>query len=286
MTREKFKLAVALFCYGGSSCATWNRPEITNWLVDAALWMEKDPRIEYLGMVPVDKTPLSFGRNVAFKEAIRNGADFLLMLDNDMGFDSRLGVDERAKPFLPTAVNFLIEGYHRGPRVVCGPYMCLTEDAGSCIHAYRTMRRLGIDPADPHDLEQVQVSRHEAAISTGFEPMASCIMGMSLSDVRVYDLLGPTGFHHQYDDHHEVRVGTEDLLGTGEMVLAANAAGLPHPVWMNWDSWSAHYKVMKIDKPLPLELDTGLRAMRAAIDHAVEKDVYRYYVDREKGALV
>lgn len=285
MNPQKFRVAIAVFTYGGSSCAEWLRPEIAEWFVDAAMYCRDEPRIsELVGPISIATTPLSYGRNLAFKKAREAGADFLLMMDNDLKPDSRVGLDSRARPFLPAAFNFLADRYHLGPHVVAGPYMCV-DDGAAKLHAYRTVSRLGIDKTDPAELDMAAVTRHEAAISTGFEPMVSSIIGWSLSDIRVKDLLGPTGFHHEYDDHHEVRVGTEDLSATRDMVLAAQAKGLPHPLYMNWDGWAGHYKVVMIDKPQVLEVDTAVRSMRAAIEHATEKDVHRVYVDEQRGML-
>jgi len=39
------------------------------------------------------------------------------------------------------------------------------------------------------------------------------------------------------------------------------------------------------NKPEVLEVDTAVRSMRAAIEHATEKDVHRVYVDEQRGML-
>ncbi|TXI11125.1 MAG: hypothetical protein E6Q76_02945, partial [Rhizobium sp.] len=64
--------------------------------------------------------PTDRARNHVVKSARENGFDYVLMLDNDMGFDWYLGREPGARPFLPSSLDFALA--QPGPVFVGAPY--------------------------------------------------------------------------------------------------------------------------------------------------------------------
>ena len=108
------KVLVAVLTYSKQVGA-----EVFGWCCKAIPEMQDHPRVEAVAVGTTFGYPTDRMRNAVCKQALAQGYDFLLMLDDDMVPDCRLGHDPDAKPFLPTALEYACQ--QTGPVVVGAP---------------------------------------------------------------------------------------------------------------------------------------------------------------------
>lgn len=216
-------------------------PDASDWITQTIIEMRDDPRVGpgNIGRWRVSDTPVTMTRNAALAFAEEKGYDFVLMIDNDVSPDYLVGQDETAKPFWKTSFDFALASPH--PCIVAAPYVGppLVEEN---VYSFRFTNRISENP-NP-DFQIAGVSRHEAAVATGFERMVALATGLILIDIRAIRKMPHPRFYYEYTDARQThKASTEDITFTRD----AHYLGVP--LWINWDSWCAHNKVKRCGKP-------------------------------------
>lgn len=259
-----YNLAIGRFPYGGIECS-----ESVDWLLDASWVLSRDPRFNVCWLKEND-TPITMTRNKMFADAKRMGADLLLIIDSDMAPDCEKG-DPEAKPFLPTALDFVIN--HQGPCAIAAPY-CGPPPHENIYVFHWTNLETGV-PAGENGLKLNQFSREQAALMRGITEVAALPTGLLLMNVKGLDVL-PSTHPYTYYDYAGVgpacpgcgrkergpeaeKASTEDVTFTRDLSLAGV------PVYCNWDAWAGHVKKKIVRKPHLFSVDTVAQQMREAI---------------------
>jgi len=229
------KVLVAVLTYSKQVGA-----EVFGWCCKAIPEMQDHPRVEAVAVGTTFGYPTDRMRNAVCKQALAQGYDFLLMLDDDMVPDCRLGHDPDAKPFLPTALDYCYT--QPGPVVVGAPYT-----GGPPAQRVMVMRDRDAQPDAPAGWGKRldSFTREEAAVMTGFGRVSALPTGCMLIDLRCLAVLPPPWFSYEYADppFNTVLASTEDI------VFSRNLSWLGVPQICAWDSWAGHAKPYVTDKP-------------------------------------
>lgn len=214
--------------------------EVLGWCCKAIPEMQDHPRAEAVAVGYTFGYPTDRMRNAVCKQALAQGYDFLLMLDDDVVPDLRLGSDPDARPFLPTALEYAYA--QPGPVVVGAPYT-----GGPPAQRVMVMRDRDAQPDAPAGWGKKldSYTREEAATMTGFGRVSALPTGCMLVDLRCLAILPPPWFAYEYADppFNTVLASTEDI------VFSRNLSWLGVPQICAWSSWAGHAKPYVTDKP-------------------------------------
>lgn len=227
----------ARFPYGGNESYL-----SSNWLVHTVLKCKSDRRVSEVFHREYDDTPIPMTRNRACVDAIRNGVDYLVMLDSDMAPDLPL---PHSKPFWDSSFDFCCK--HRDkPLVIAAPY----GGPPPCenVYVFRWDNRESDDPNRICSLEQF--TRHEAATRGGVEEVAALPTGLMIIDVRALADMPKPYFDYDYTDENESEKAT-----TEDVFFSRNLSLLRVPQYCNWDSWAGHIKRKIVTKPVMMGVD-------------------------------
>jgi hypothetical protein len=238
------KPARVMFCrfpYGNQEA-----PDVTDWLIQTAVQTERDPRISDTFFVKIDDTPITMCRNIAAQQALDQGIDLLVMVDNDMRPD--LGLVGKflipgAKAFWQSSFDFWWE--HQGPCLVGAPYCGPPPHNNVFVFLWRNRQN---QPQDP-EFSLKQYEREEASLLTGIQPVAALPTGLILCDTEVFRRLNPPWFYYEFPDAR-----TQKKLSTEDVTFTRDAQLHGVPIYCNWDSWAGHWKRYLVGKPRPLGL--------------------------------
>lgn len=283
MTPRKLDLLIITFSYGGNGGIRSAHPDVYHWLLDVMPKAKADPRIGRVGLKDLADTPITMTRNQAVLEARKGKFDVLLMIDSDQSPDFMLGADPLAKPFWESSFDFLYNHYDRGPVVVAAPYCGPPPD--ECAYVFRWRRSESNHPNA--DMRLTMFSREEAAERTGIEPVAAIPTGVTLWDIRCFEVTEPkdwdgdeadvahtrqkpahSWFYYEYKDKYEAqKASTEDVTATRDLSMIGEQTLGYNPVHCNWDAWAGHWKPKNVGKPVLLTTaDVGTK-FRQAIDN-------------------
>lgn len=235
-------------------------PNSVDWLVETVCKAKADPRIRDVFNVKLNDTPITMTRNRACKLAKDRGADFLVMLDNDMSPDLKL---PGAKPFWDTSFDYAWRHYPHGPCAVAAPYCGPPPHEN--VYIFRWATYASDDPNPHYRLEQF--TREEAAGRGGHEIVAALPTGLFILDVRALDRIPAPWFRYQWTDQYEThKASTEDVYFTRNLSLA----GVPQVV--NWDAWAGHVKPKTVGKPVVMTSDQVSDHFREALTRRQKAD--------------
>jgi hypothetical protein len=293
---QQYKVAICRFPGGGVE-----HPDIGDWLADTRYKMRQDPRICGVGNWRKSDTPITMVRNCAVKETLAQGADYILMIDNDMGPDYLVG-NPGVEPFWDVAWEFMMarrarelqEQADSEARLFDG----ITEDdnidaaydaqdaldeelaeiakkfppatiaapycgppPAECPYIFR-WKTSQSDHPDP-DFKLAMIEREDAAIQTGIEQVAALPTGLILYDARVFKILDPPWFEYEYEDppFNTAKASTEDVFQT------RNASLIGLPQFVAWDCWAIHHKSKAVKKPVILTIDAVRDQLREHLLH-------------------
>lgn len=257
----KFNLAIARFPYGG-----FEYTRFVDWLVKTILKVKSDKRIDEVIPLVENDTPITMTRNAACLKAIKQGADYLLMCDNDMAPDWEASGDPAALPFWDSSWEFMMR--HRDkPCMIAAPYCGPPPNEN--IYIFRWRNRA--NSVDETDIKLDQYTREEAAERIGIEEVAALPTGLLLMDIRALKHVDPPWFYYDYTNDYEAeKASTEDVVFTRNCSLAGV------PVYCNWDAWAGHVKQKVVGKPRILTADQvtlRAKAARSRGKHSREKMV-------------
>lgn len=256
---RKFNLSFATFAYGGNGTCQSILPQLGSWLAKAAYEAHQHPRIDkiFTDTLYAD-TPITMTRNRAVKESRAAGIDFLVMLDNDNLPD----VEKDGKPFFLTSLDFLIEHYEKGPAVVMAPY-CGAPPI-ECVFIFQWNNNESETPDLRCKLDMIK--RSEASRMAGIQECAAGPTGVSIWDLRAFDLVTKPYFHYEYDDEDQSsKASTEDVVATRNISLAGLETLGYNPIFCNWDAWAGHCKPKMVGKPRMLTASQVHKSLREAV---------------------
>jgi hypothetical protein len=246
----KYKIAIARFPYGGSE-----RKEVSRWLPTLCKQIRSYSSIDQIISLEYDDTPITMTRNKSFMDAKNAECDFLLMIDSDMHPDKYVGVDPSAKPFFPTAFEFMVK--HQGPCVIAAPYCGPPPHEN--VYVFQWGRKQGDYPGCDMSLDQY--SREHAAICSGIQEAAALPTGLMLIDMRILPMIPPPWFEYEYADppYNTKKATTEDVFITRNMALV----GIKQ--YCAWDCWAGHMKWKSVGRPEVYTTDMVRKDLREAV---------------------
>jgi hypothetical protein len=237
---EKVKILVVRMAYGErelSRCVTW--------LLGAMHTLMNHPQVELVQTTHLDRCPTDMARNEAAQLALKNGYDFLVMIDDDVVPDYRMRLphkEDHEHPFFPAALNFALahdsEGH--GPCVVAAPYCGPPPNELVYVNVWKNFETGDSNP----NFHMKTVDRREAAIKKGFERVGALPTGLILIDCRVFEKLSHPYFAYEYSDETKSR-----KISTEDSVFSRNLDLVGVPQYCTWGSWCLHRKFKDVGKP-------------------------------------
>lgn len=239
---EKVRILMHAFTYSGQLSG-----HLYGWSIGAPWGVQNHPRVESVVGSWSQGYPISRLRNAVVMGACQQGYDFLLMLDSDQAPDLLVGNDPKAKPFLPTAIDFMLA--HDGPCFVGAPYCAGPPDQSVVVMREREYAP-GMIGGEGKKIDKY--TREEAAAMTGVTEVAGLPTGCLMLDLRAFARIAPPWFDYEYvDPPYNTR-----LASTEDIFLTRNARWLGIPLYCAWDCWAGHAdKTFLVGKPKPLPLD-------------------------------
>lgn len=198
---------------------------ITDWLLGEVLAISQaHPQIGDVKHTYLCKFPTDVARNVAVEAAQKNGADFVVMVDEDC---------RPAPGFFETAINFLLA---KPPCVIASPY-CSGDGVVQVFH-WRTANNDELRP------ELMQITREDAAARKNVEQIASIGSHLVAYDVKVFDKIKRPYYAYEYNEDHTALLSTEEIVCHRKLYFS----GIP--IYCDWDHWSLHRKSRWVSKPV------------------------------------
>jgi len=188
---------------------------------------------------------ISLGRNLAVKNMLENGYDYLLMVDPDMSPDVYVGFRQNSKMFWSSSYKFLEE---RPCGVVVAP--CTGPRPERPIYVWRhcnngEYRRLTHDEAQ------------EAFSKPKFEHVVAGGTGVMLIDRPALEKLKAPYFEDAFYDQ-----GQMELRTTSDVRFCEKCWDAEIPVWCNWYSFAGHIQMAcGICPGVPIEGENGMIPM-------------------------
>lgn len=200
----------------------WERGEIGNWLMAAAILPLQDPELSDVKWMPgmIDYHDVAVCRNRAQLSAKQGNCDVLVMADQDMLPN---------RQFLAVALKTIRSAN-------------LAAVVGSPACGRRPERHVNVSVKHER-LGAVRVSRTLAATKRGVEKVYCMGAGVIAIGMRAFDMVRPPYFMHLYNEDHTLITTTEDMYFTGRLTDAGG------DVLCAWDCWSGHAKEEEIGKP-------------------------------------
>lgn len=267
MKERKLNVAFFFFSYGGNGGIKSEVPDIREWFSRLIVDIKKDSRIDEVFCKTIADTPITMTRNQAVVIARQQKMDVVVMVDSDINPNMHEDLEDW-KPFFPSSFDFLYRHYDQGPCVIAAPY-CGNPDIheNMFVFLWRAHAERGLDTQYFLD----QYTREEAALMRGIQPAAALPTGLSMYDIRAFELiepyhknvegilddllagtiskeeacmyLGGSWFHYEWKDQTQSEKGsTEDVQNTRDISLAGLTKLGYNPVYCNWDSPVGHWK--------------------------------------------
>jgi hypothetical protein len=237
----KYSVMIARFPYGG-----YELTECVDWLVGTVIEMKGDARVGEILRKKIGDTPITMTRNDVCRAAQKAGADFILMLDNDVAPDHHLNLPG-AKPFWASSWEFLLNNHSpENPAIVAAPYCGPPPSENVYVFRWRN-RRSRVAHAE---FQLEQFTREEAAERTGIEEVAALPTGLLLMHTSVLEHAPVPWFEYEYTDRYQTHKAT-----TEDVYFTRNVSTRGVPVYCNWDAWCGHDKRNIVGRPFPATID-------------------------------
>lgn len=281
MTPFKLNVFFAFFAYAGNGGISCEHPGLRVWFAKLMRALDKDERIGRMMEKTFMDTPITMTRNGAVMKAREFKADVLVMIDSDMEPDLYLGRHPTARPFFQSSFDFLYKHYQRGPCAIfapyCGPPPHPTYGGMECVYMFRWT---DVESGTENPLFALQkFSREDAAMRSGFEQVDAAPTGLSMFDMRMFELTEPKDtrdkpwFYYEWTDKYQQAKGsTEDVTATRDMALACQVKHGYNGVYSNWDAWAGHMKTKCVGKPVVFHGDTVASKFVKAVQDNFSRD--------------
>lgn len=259
MQPRKLNILFAFFCYGGNGGIATCNPFLRGWFAETLLALKQDPRIGEIRDMTYSDTPITMTRNRSVVDARKYGSDVLIMIDSDNVPDLYKHERGGAKPFVQSSYDFLYKHYDRGPVVLAAPYCGPPPE--ELVYIFEWTNNESHHPN--LDCALKMVSRTDAAKRTGIAEAGALPTGISMWDVRAFELTEPKKkgdkpwFDYEWGDIYGSEKGsTEDVFATREISLAGLVKLGYNPLFCNWDAWGGHVKQKMVGPPaVPMASD-------------------------------
>ena len=271
------RLLVFFPCYAGNGGYASLSIRVAEWWTKTKRQIEDDPRIGEVRELYLADTPITMTRNAAVEAARQEGFDLLLMVDSDMHPDFHLGKAPDAKPFWPTAFDFVYERMRKDlPTVAFAPYCGPGPNQNVYVFQWKELssdsegRDSGIDQQRLLTLEPYD--RQHAAELSGILPAAAGPTGLILYTIDSFDCRQPCDahkppFYYEWEDDRTAsrKASTEDVTNTRDSHLGGHYHDLGDVVFCCWDSWGGHIKQETVGKPFPIGTSRGAQKILAQV---------------------
>lgn len=286
MTERKLNVFFAFFAYGGNGGTASEVPDLREWFASVVLKIAKDDRVDELNFKTFSDTPITMTRGLAVETARLKQADVLIMVDSDQKPDMYVGVDPDAKPFWDSSFDFLYKHWEAGPTVIMAPYCGPPphpisggeENVYSFYWATKESPENG-DGTSNARFSLEQYSRYQAATMSGIQPCGAGPTGLSMWDMRAFNLVRPPYFYYEWDGENAKcqhcmqpfpgkrthKASTEDVTATRDVSLNGIEMLGYNPVFTNWDSWAGHWKPRCVGKPIIIKADHVSKKLADAV---------------------
>lgn len=234
-------------------------PSSADWLFKTIMACKDNPLIGPISLAKWDDTPITMNRNRSIKQALREKADILVMLDNDMYPDLYLPTDPEAKPFFDTALQHLVE--HPGPCAIGAPYCGPPPHEN--VYVFQWADHQSDHPNK--DMGLKQFTREEASKLKGIVKVAALPTGLFMLDMRAIRALQDDLAYFDYewtDESQTEKASTEDVVFTRNLSLC----GVPQ--YCAFDCWAGHWKLKCVGRPDPLTDDAVADMLRESLMRA------------------
>lgn len=293
MKKPPLQLSVMIcgFPYAGNGACSSEHPDVKDWLVETALKAKADPRVSAFYMKDLCDTPITHTRNRAIRIAKEHGADVLIMVDSDQSPNLHRN-EPWFRPFWDEAFNFIYDNWHKGPRVVFAPY-CGPPNGTENVYVFQ-WRNYGNRTLEETEFSLEPYSREQSVLMHGIQEAAAGPTGLIAIDMRVLDLIEPTGkskrrileevqagvigvdeamrslregyFYYEWKDcRADEKASTEDVTFTRDIALAGQIKYGYNPVFCAWDSWIGHHKPWNVGRPQRYTTEQVGETLKAAV---------------------
>lgn len=301
MQPRKLRVGIVRFVYGGNGGIATEVPDVGTWLVRTVIAAKSDPRIEEVLYETFSDTPITLTRNRSIQWAKVNNVDVLVMLDSDMAPDLYLGKDPSAKSFFESSFDFLYANWEKGPHIVvspyCGPPAHPTDGGFENVYVFHW--EAGHTGHLPSSFKMQAYTRHEAAVMTGTSNIDTGPTGLSMYDVRIFDVIPHPYFDYEWEAeggqcgecHQQIpgprsqKASTEDCFFFRNVAINACELLGYNPVYCNWDSWSGHWKPWCVGKPAILTSDGVGRQLKQAVLSGVKMNTKVRHIGKSQAEL-
>lgn len=289
MTPVKLNVFFAFFPYAGNGGTSAEHPSIRTWFANTLAKVKADPRVGEVSLKDFSDTPITMTRNEAVLVGRERKADVIVMTDSDQHPDRHLG-DPGAKPFWDSSFDFLYNHYQKGPVLVAAPYCGPPPLENVYLFHWANWET----DTPNYDIRLEQFSREQAAIKSGIEAIGAIPTGLSMWDMRCFDVIEPSHlskrevlqklvsremsideaeralcegfFYYEWKNMYAAqKVSTEDVTASRDLSLVGYEKLGYNPVHCNWDAWAGHYKPKCVEKPKPLTISEVNGKYRAAV---------------------
>lgn len=224
----KHLVGLARFCVAGT-----HRHELTTVALEAELVCRTHPGVSDIVHLPISRFPTHVARNEVVRVAREQKVDILVMVDDDM---------KPAEGLFRPALDFLMA--HQGPAAIASPYC--TAPPLENVNVFEWAKGSNLRDAP---FATTQVVREDAARRSGIEMVVNAGTGYVFYTMSCFDLVRKAHpnkpfYDYSYSDFERHRViETEDCWFHRHMYFAGA------PMYVHWDFWSNHYKMVPIQKP-------------------------------------
>src|SRR5215831_9007367 len=225
---RSYNLAVLRFPGGHAE-----HPGSSGWVMARTAGWLADPRVGRLIPLRCSDTPIPMVRNRLVRQALDQGADYILMIDADVVPDC----EPDGAPFWDVAWDFLMARRAREaaararpwpwppvpaadggaddypPATIAAPYCGPPPD--EVVYVGRWANSETNSPDWPRPYRLALYDRDHAALFAGVMPAAALPTGLILYDARVFRILPPPWFRYEWADVEETKKATtEDFYQT------------------------------------------------------------------------
>lgn len=238
------------------------RMECVDWITRLIRDHKDHPEFDLGIPQKIHDTPVDMCRNRAAAIALENNADYLLMVDNDMGPDCNLGKVAGAKHFLLSSWDFLKLLPPEQPCVIAAPYCGPPPE--EFVYVFNWRWTGSVERPDFRGKIEM-IPRSEAAHRVGVSQVAALPTGLMLIDCRAFKQLPEPWFYYESaDPRWTKKASTEDVTFSRDCALCRI------PIYCNWDAWASHMKVMPIGKPIQASVTIVNKRIREIVADGYE----------------
>lgn len=276
--------------YAGNGASAAEHPDIRAWELQTVIKMKEDDRIGRILIKDLVDTPCTLVRNKAVEIARAEGVHLLMFVDSDQSPNKHAG-EPGFVPFWDAAFEEVYDAYSKGEqRVVGAPYCGPPPNENVYVFQFDNLGNHG----DETYLRLEQYTRAQASVMTGVGEVAALPTGLILIDMRIFDLVEPSGrkkldilndvasgtisaeqgerelaegwFYYEWANcHASEKASTEDVTFTRNVAFSGIEELGYNPLRCAWDSWIGHWKPWNVGRPDLYPVDAVATQLRNSV---------------------